>query len=161
MSEPSKSIHNWKPSDIARYLTSHERRVLRAGLAGLVAEACACNPRIRATTRDARAAWRGTKAAYGAHARYLHLAHGLLRGVPYAALEASTRPGNAPSPERLRAVVDLFGDWWARTCWTPEAIKAWLAVPATPEQVAAQERARVAAQEAREARHVRRLARAA
>lgn len=79
----------------------------------------------------------------GDRARYLHLAHGMLRGLPYAALEANAR--HAPGANRLRAVVDLFGGWWASECWTVDAIKAWLAVSATPEMIAQRECARASA----------------
>lgn len=103
-----------------------DRLVLRAKIKGLAAEGVRLGQRARATTRARRAAHRRTKSQVGAIARYHLLAYGLLRGVPYAAIERP-RADHAPDPARLARLVHEHGGWNAAREWPPERVRAWLA----------------------------------
>jgi len=73
-------------------------------------------------TGPARSLLWGRKRDVGAGARLSHLAYGLLRGLPYRAMEPKTQEGNVPACslvlERIHAVLDEE----AKAAWTQERV---------------------------------------
>lgn len=86
--------------------------------------------KIRASTGRARYdAW-DEKRSYGSNTRWIHLAYGFLKGLPYAAIEAKTGENNNAYPQAIvGAAKDVTG-----LDLNGEAIMTWLiGEPLAPE----------------------------
>lgn len=107
-------------------MRDQERLILKAKVKGLAVEGGFCRRQIRKTKRERRDQWWTMKRVVGDTARDHLLAYGLLRGLPYAAIERP-RADNAPSAARvLQVVLGLMPPSY-RGDWTLDRVRAWLA----------------------------------
>ncbi len=140
-----------------------QRIGLKGIIKGLTERGRWCRTQIQKTREARRAGWWTAKRAVGECAREYHLAYGLLRGVPYAAMEQRDAPGDkdtlARRADALVAKIAEFGDWQEKRAWTKDAILAWLTTPPTEAMVAQRKAAREHALEMAKTRRDRSAAR--
>ena len=67
-----------------------------------------------------------TKRQVGYETRYLALAYGFIRGVPYRKMERKTLDENRPSAELLFKIITEHTDYFERRKWTLERVKELL-----------------------------------
>lgn len=106
---------------------------LKSSIKGCEAKGRELVQKIAATSDMERwQAW-AEKRNWGWPTRHCLLAYAFVRGVPYSALEKSTREDNRPSAERVRAWLTDAG-----VEVTEEAVRAWIEGETAQSQEAAE-----------------------
>lgn len=72
------------------------------------------------------------KRSLGDGARYVFLAYGCLRCMPYARIEQKTRKDNGPSPTYITSAIWEALDEAQKPAWPRERVQAWLKGEAWP-----------------------------
>ncbi len=102
-------------------------RNVRCKIVGL-AEAIKYAKRKKKQALNVKNNWHDESKSLGQEARYLLVAYGLLRGLPYRKIELKTHPEKKIDAKRLHDAIVNISAWIAKKEWTLEAVEKEIAL---------------------------------
>lgn len=100
--------------------------ILKSKIKGMACEIQRTRTYMHRVARERYPRFYELKKHIGINCRMHSIAYGLIRGVPYSAIERKCREDNRPSPEVITKIIhETVGAWDARS-WTLERVQKLL-----------------------------------